>query len=65
LQAQEWVEATMTRLYWGKVSAVLGGLKRMQPTSEEAAHTTWKVIREIWGTQKVLFFEINRLWKRP
>jgi hypothetical protein len=37
LQAQEWVEATMTRLYWGKVSAVLGGLKRMQPTSEEAA----------------------------
>ena len=28
-------------------------------------NTTWKVIREIWGTQKVLFFEINRLWKRP
>ena len=27
--------------------------------------TTWKVIREIWGAQKVLFFEINRLWKRP
>jgi hypothetical protein len=23
--------------------------------------TTWKVIREIWGTQKVLFFEINKL----
>jgi hypothetical protein len=21
--------------------------------------------REIWGAQKVLFFEINRLWKRP
>ena len=37
LQAQEWVEATMTRLYVGKVSAVRGGLKRMQPTSEEAA----------------------------
>ena len=37
LQAQEWGEATMTRLYLGKVSAVLGGLKRMQPTSEEAA----------------------------
>jgi len=31
----------------------------------ELCHTTWKVIREIWGTQKVLFFEINRLWKRP
>jgi Uncharacterised protein family (UPF0236) len=36
LQAQEWVEATLTRLYMGKVGAVLGGLRRMQPTSEEA-----------------------------
>ena len=27
--------------------------------------TTWKVIREIWGAQKVLFFKINKLWKRP
>ena len=24
-------------------------------------HTTWKVICKIWGAQKVLFFEINRL----
>ena len=37
LQALEWLEATMTRLYVGKVSAVLGGLRRMQPTSDEAA----------------------------
>jgi hypothetical protein len=28
-------------------------------------NTTWKVIREIGGAQKVLFFEINTLWKRP
>src|SRR5262245_1890423 len=28
-------------------------------------YTTWKVISEIWGAQKLLFFEINRLWKRP
>jgi hypothetical protein len=32
-QAHEWVEATLTRLYLGKISAVLGGLKRMQATS--------------------------------
>ena len=37
LQDLEWAEATMTRLYLGKVSAVLGGLRRMQPTSDEAA----------------------------
>ena len=43
-RALQWVEATMTRLYLGKISAVLGGLKRMQvmsgvgltSTSEEA-----------------------------
>jgi Uncharacterised protein family (UPF0236) len=37
LQAQEWVEATLTRLYMGKVGAVLAGLQRMRPTSDEAA----------------------------
>jgi hypothetical protein len=35
-QAVEWVEATLTRLYMGKVGQVLGGLRRMQPTSAEA-----------------------------
>ena len=36
VQALEWVEATLTRLYRGKLGTVLGGLRRMQPTSEEA-----------------------------
>ena len=36
-QGLEWAEATMTRLSLGQVSAVLGGLKRMQPASDEAA----------------------------
>lgn len=44
LQALEWVEATLTRLYLGKVAAVLGGLRRMQATSEEAA----KAIANCW-----------------
>ena len=35
-QALQWVEATLTRLYLGKISAVLRGLKRMKATSEEA-----------------------------
>ena len=37
LQGLEWVEATMTRWYLGKVASVLGGLRRMQPVSDEAA----------------------------
>jgi len=44
LQALEWVEATLTRLYQGHVGAVLGGLRRMQPTSDEAA----KAIDNCW-----------------
>jgi Uncharacterised protein family (UPF0236) len=45
LQAQEWVEATLIRLYMGKVRAVLAGLQRMRPTSEEAA----KAIANCWA----------------
>lgn len=43
-QAFEWVEATMTRLSLGKVGVVLGGLKRMQAPSDEAA----KAIANCW-----------------
>jgi hypothetical protein len=44
LQALEWVEATLTRLYMGQVGTVLGGLRRMSPTSDEAA----KAIENCW-----------------
>jgi Uncharacterised protein family (UPF0236) len=44
MQAVEWVEATMTRLYLGKVDLVLRGLKRMQAQSDEAA----KAITNCW-----------------
>jgi Uncharacterised protein family (UPF0236) len=44
VQALEWVEATLTRLYMAKVGTVLGGLRRMQPTSEEAR----KAIDNCW-----------------
>jgi Uncharacterised protein family (UPF0236) len=44
VQAIEWVEATMTRLYLGKVGLVLRGLRRMQAQSDEAA----KAIANCW-----------------
>ena len=44
VHALEWVEATLTRLYMGQVGWVLGGLRRMQPTSEEAR----KAIDNCW-----------------
>jgi hypothetical protein len=45
VQAIEWVEATMTRLSLGKVGLVLGGLRRMQAQSDEAA----KAIANCWA----------------
>jgi predicted ATPase len=52
-------------LHWTDPSTLelLNLLIEQTPTA--SLFTTWKVIREIWGAQKVLFFEINRLWKRP
>jgi hypothetical protein len=44
-RALEWVEATLTRLYLGKVGWVLGGLRRMPPASEEAR----KAIDNCWS----------------
>jgi hypothetical protein len=44
-QAQEWVEATLIRLYIGKGGAVLAGLQRMRPTSEAAA----KAMAHCWA----------------
>ena len=43
-QAREWVESTLARLYLGKIGQVLGGLRRMKPTSEDAL----KAIDNCW-----------------
>lgn len=36
LKAQEWIEATLTRLFHNQKTHVLAGIKRMNPTSPEA-----------------------------
>lgn len=51
-QALEWVEATLTRLYLGKMGWVLGGLKRMHATSQDAAKAIdncWEYLHEHRG----------------
>jgi hypothetical protein len=45
LHAQEWAEATLTRLFWGKVGHVIRGLQRMQAVSGMVA----KVIKKLIG----------------
>jgi hypothetical protein len=48
----EWVEATLTRLYLGKVGLVLGGLPWMQAQADEAAQAIancWAYLHERRG----------------
>lgn len=44
LEARQWVEMTLTRLYMGQIGRVLGGLRRMRPSHEEAR----KAIDNCW-----------------
>jgi hypothetical protein len=44
-RAQEWVEATFARLFHNNVKEVIGGLKRMMPTSPAAEEKIADVIR--------------------
>ena len=49
----------------GAVKIIARLTYRQRYAQSTGRDTTWKVIREIWGAQKALFFESNRLWKRP
>lgn len=44
LSAQQWTEATITRLFMDDTGYVIGGLKRMQPTNTEAEKEIKKLI---------------------
>ena len=44
LEARDWAETTLARLSLGLISDVLGGLKRMKPTSDSAAEEISKLI---------------------
>jgi hypothetical protein len=43
-QAQEWIEATLTRLFTNNVDQVIAGLKRMKPSSDSAREQIGKTI---------------------
>jgi hypothetical protein len=44
LAAQQWAEATITRLFMNETGCAIGGLKRMQPCNMEAAKEIRKLI---------------------
>jgi predicted metal-dependent hydrolase len=44
-KAQEWVEATLSRLFMNKAGQILSGIKRMKPNSEAARDQIHKTVR--------------------
>lgn len=60
LQALEWREATMTRLFCGDVGRVIGGLKRMEAVSTVAAKTITKLIGYLHEHRPRLNYDAQR-----
>lgn len=59
-RALQWTEATMARLYYGEVSHVLGGLKRMKPHSKEAGEQIRKLVGYLTNNAHRIDYRHNR-----
>ena len=60
LLGQQWVEATLTRLFLDQTPATIGGLKRMQPSGEEAMKEIRKLINYLAHHQHRLGYQACR-----
>jgi hypothetical protein len=59
-QALEWVEATMARLFSGEVNKVIGGLKRMRPTTLAAGAEINTLITYLQNNRHRLAYRAHR-----
>jgi hypothetical protein len=57
LDAQQWAEATLTRLYMDQSGTAIGGLKRMQPSGAEAMKEIQKLINYLANHQHRLGYQ--------
>ncbi len=63
--AFEWVEASIVRLFFGKVSDVIGGLKRMKPATSQAAEEIRKLITYLSNNRERIHYRSDRLGGYP
>jgi len=49
LKGQEWIEATLTRLFCGQANRIIAGIKRMKPSSEAAKDQILKTAGYLTG----------------
>jgi hypothetical protein len=60
LKSLQWAEATMARLYYGEVTKVLGGLKRMQPKKDAVKEEIRKLIGYLENNTHRIDYAHNR-----
>jgi len=63
--ALHWVEATMARLYFGKISDVIGGLRRMKPVSPDAKEEIRKLATYLQNNRGRIHYRSDRLGGYP
>jgi hypothetical protein len=60
LEALEWVESTITRLFFAEVNQVIGGLRRMQPKNETAGEEIRKLIGYLQNNRRKIHYRSDR-----
>ena len=60
VQAQEWVEAMMARLFWGYVDWAIEGLEALQPRDDQAAEEIRKLIGFLRNNAERLHYRTAR-----
>ena len=59
-KALEWVEATVARLFTGEVNKVIGGLKRMQPSTVKAGAEIVELITYLQNNRRRIHYRAQR-----
>ena len=60
LKGLQWVEATMSRLFYGEVGHVVGGLQRMNPRNDTAKEEIRKLVNYLKNNSHRIDYKHNR-----
>ncbi len=64
-QALEWVESTVSRLFFAEVNSVIGGLRRMKPKDSEAGEEIRKLIGYLNHNRDKIHYQGDRIGGYP
>ncbi len=65
IQGLEWVESTISRLFFAEVTNVIGGLRRMKPKDSEAAEEVRKLIGYLDNNRDRIHYKGDRIGGYP